>query len=300
VTDVPNAGSGGPLVSVIVPARNAGGKVRRLIAAMQRQTAPPEQYELLIVDDGSTDDTASVVRASGTARLVSANAHGGAYVARNLGIRAARGGLLAFTDADCEPAEDWIERGLSSFDASEPDLIGGKIDVPLGDRPSAAHLVDFSSWYDQEDFVSRGVAATGNLWLRREVVDRIGGFDESLMSGGDMDLTERAVGQGLRLIYDNRLVVTHPPESYRHLLKKGYRLGKGAAARGRPHLKAWLHGGDAEWRAVRRRRAPGHGYEPGLGKRFSMFLVKNFLIRLPILAGNLVGMATRLRDRPNG
>ena len=293
-------GAGGPRVSVIVPARNASTKVKRLIAAIQSQTAPPQDHELLIVDDCSTDETRAVVEASEVATLVALPSHGGPYVARNRGIEAARGELLAFTDADCSPAPDWIERGLSAFDRTGADLIAGKIDVPLGEHPSAAELVDFSSWYDQEDFASRGVAATGNLWIRREVVSEIGGFDESLMSSGDMDLTERAVSRGHRLAYDADVVVTHPPESYWHLVKKGYRLGRGAAARGRPHLRAWLRGGDPDWRAARRGRAEIHGYTPGRWKRFSMTLVKNFLIRVPILAGNLTGMATRRRERQGG
>jgi glycosyltransferase involved in cell wall biosynthesis len=289
-----------PRASVIVPARNAAAKIGSFIAAIQRQTAAPADYELLIVDDCSTDATAAKVRESGSAQLLSLPEHGGPYVARNRGIEAARADVLVFTDADCEPAGDWIERGLDALQTSGADLIAGNIDVPLGERPSAAQLVDFSSWYDQEDFASRGVAATGNLWVRREVLSRIGGFDESLMSSGDMDLTERAVGHGFRLEYAGDVVVTHLPESYWHLLKKGYRLGRGAAARGRPHLLAWLRGGDPDWRAARRSRPAIHGYTPGPWKRLSMFLVKNFLIRLPILAGNLTGMAARLRGRQTG
>jgi glycosyltransferase involved in cell wall biosynthesis len=290
---------GSPRVSVIVPARNASAKIRRLLAAIQAQTAPRSDHELLIVDDCSTDETRAVVEASDVATLVALRRHGGPYVARNRGIEAARGDLLAFTDADCQPARDWIERGLASAERTGADLIAGKIDVLLGERPSAAELVDFSSWYDQEDFASRGVAATGNLWIRREVISQIGGFDESLMSSGDMDLTERAVSRGYRLEYDGDVIVTHPPESYWHLVKKGYRLGRGAAARGRPHVKAWLRGGNPDWRAARRGRAAIHGYSPGPWKRLSMSLVKNFLIRLPILAGNLTGMAARRRDRPS-
>lgn len=298
MTPSPHHRSTVPFVSVIVPARNASQKVRRLIEAMEGQTVDRDHYELLIVDDCSSDETPAIVEESDVATLVALPSHGGPYVARNTGIRSARGDLLAFTDADCKPAPDWIERGLASFERSGADLIAGKIDVPLGDRPSAAELVDFSSWYDQEDFVSRGVAATGNLWIRRAVLTSVGGFDENLMSSGDMDLTERAVGQGHRLEYDGGLVVAHPPESYLHLLKKGYRLGKGAAARGRPHIKMWLRGGDSDWRAARSSRATIHGYTPGPGKRLSMSLVKNFLIRLPILAGNLTVMASRLRARP--
>jgi glycosyltransferase involved in cell wall biosynthesis len=282
---------------VIVPARNAAGKVGRLIAAMEGQTASRELFELVIVDDCSSDETAAAVRASGVTTLIELPARGGAYVARNRGIEGARGEILAFTDADCQPAPDWIECGLRSLQSSGADLIAGRFDVPLGERPSIAELVDFASFYDQEDFVSRGVAATGNLWIRRNVISDIGGFDESLMSGGDMDLTGRAVGAGYRLEYDGAVVVTHAPESYWHLAKKGYRLGEAAAARGQSHLRSWMRGGDPEWRAARRQRPADHGLELRLRQRISMSLVRNFVIRLPIAAGNLAGMVARLRDR---
>jgi glycosyltransferase involved in cell wall biosynthesis len=286
-----------PLVSVIVPARNASAKVPRFLDAIERQTVPTSDYELLIVDDGSSDETAMIVREGGQATLLSLSSHGGAYVARNRGIDAAQAKILAFTDADCIPAEDWLERGIAALENGDADLIAGQIDVPLGERSSAAQLVDFSSWYDQADFASRGVAATGNLWIRREVLSRIGGFDETLMSGGDMDLTERAVGRGYKLEYAGDVVVTHLPEGSWHVLKKSYREGNEAARRGRSHLRKWLRGGDPDWRTARGGRLAAHGYSPRPSKRLSMFLVKNFLIRLPMLAGNLTGLAARLRDR---
>jgi glycosyltransferase involved in cell wall biosynthesis len=286
-----------PLVSVIVPARNASAKVPRFLDAIKRQTVPMSDYELLIVDDHSSDETARIVRESEPATLLSLSSHGGAYVARNRGIDAARAKILAFTDADCIPAADWLERGIAALDSGEADLIAGQIEVPLGERPSAAQLVDFSSWYDQEDFAARGAAATGNLWIRREVLSKIGGFDENLMSGGDMDLTERAVGHGYKLEYAGDVVVSHLPEGYWHVLKKSYREGNEAARRGRSHLRAWLRGGDPDWRTARRGRLAAHGYRPRPLKRLSIFLVKNFLIRLPMLAGNLTGLAVRLRER---
>jgi glycosyltransferase involved in cell wall biosynthesis len=292
------AGRPVPLVSVIVPARNAGTTVPRFLDALGRQTVPPTDFEVLIIDDCSSDETAAIVRDSEMATLLTLPSHGGAYVARNRGIDSAHAEVLAFTDADCVPATDWIERGLAALESSGADLIAGNIEVPLGERPSAAQLVDFSSWYDQEDFAARGLAATGNLWVRREVVSRIGKFDEGLVSGGDMDFAERATRSGSSVQYSGDVVVTHFPEGAWHLVKKAYREGQEAARRGRPHVMAWLRGGDPHWRRARRTRLEIHGYDPGPWKRLSMLVVKNLVIRLPMLAGNLIGMASRLRERP--
>src|SRR5688500_14767796 len=103
----------GPAVSVVIPARNAVRRLDALSATFRGQTVPQDLFEVLIVDDGSTDGTVEAVECDGFARVISMRAHGGPYVARNAGIEAARAGLIAFTDTDCKLAGDWVERGVA-------------------------------------------------------------------------------------------------------------------------------------------------------------------------------------------
>jgi glycosyltransferase involved in cell wall biosynthesis len=157
-------------VSVIVPARNAAGTIGRTLEALARQDLP-EEYEVIVVDDGSSDDTAAIAKAaSGPVSVLSQGAHGPGQ-ARNLGARAARGAVLAFTDADCFPERSWLRAGLAAL--RNADLVQGAArpepGVPL--RP-----FDHTIWIERES----GLYETANLFVRRDLFMRVGGFEDWL------------------------------------------------------------------------------------------------------------------------
>jgi hypothetical protein len=288
-------GSGAPKVSVIVPARNAAGRIGDLLDALSRQTASG-LHEVVVVDDGSEDATADVVRRAGTARLVSTGWPVGAYEARNLGIETARGGVLAFTDADCVPARDWIERGLAAFERTGADLLAGRFDAPLGHRPSAAAVIDLTHNYDQERYAAEGHSAAGNLWVRRGVIERIGAFDRGLRSGGDTEFGLRAVAAGFRLEYAPEVVVRHELiDSVWTLAKRYFRLGLGRAQRGSADVRARIARREPYVsRASMRERLLSHGHDvSALRLLWITFVVKNLCVRAPLAAGNLAGAVTR-------
>jgi len=109
-------------MSVIVPAYNAQDTLGSCLAALQAQSLPRDRYEVIVVDDGSTDRTADIARQYGARLLHQPNA--GPAAARNRGAQAARGEILLFTDADCSPARDWIERMTEPFRDAE--VVGAK------------------------------------------------------------------------------------------------------------------------------------------------------------------------------
>ena len=96
--------------------RNAGEGALELLTLLRDQTLPSDQYEVLVVDDFSRDDTANIVEGSGLARLLRMGEWRGSWAARNAALRAASGEVVAFTDADCRPEPDWLERGLAELD----------------------------------------------------------------------------------------------------------------------------------------------------------------------------------------
>lgn len=152
---------------MIVPARDVEAHIGSALTALAAQRTRRE-WELVVVDDGSRDATAAIVeRAGGRARLIRGPG-AGAAAARNMGAAAARGRVLAFTDADCAPAPDWLDAALSAIDAGH-DLVQGQViaapGVPIGPW-------DRTVWVQSE----YGLYETANLIVRRELFERVGGF----------------------------------------------------------------------------------------------------------------------------
>jgi glycosyltransferase involved in cell wall biosynthesis len=286
-----------PEVSVVVAARNAGGTLPRLLAALRAQTVP---HELVVVDDGSCDGSAALATVR---RAVS----GGAYVARNDGVRVARGRVVAFTDADCVPALDWLERLL----AVDSDVVAGAVAIPLGPRPSLAALVDAACGLDQERYVARsGFGVTANLLVRRAVLDAVGPFNARLRSGGDSEWCLRAGAAGATIAFAPDAVVDHAPRAVaRELVRKGLRVGRGlgdvrrvgsgpAVGQRRRYLDPRLSVAPIAFdRSLERLAA--QGIRPGPLGRARLAAGQVALVQLPTAAGQLAAdagaAAARLR-----
>jgi glycosyltransferase involved in cell wall biosynthesis len=219
--------SGGPpRVSVIVPVLDGARHVDPCLEALRSQSHPADRVEIIVVDNGSVDETRGRVRDHGVTLLVERSS-ASPYVARNAGLRHARGEVLAFTDISCVPAKDWIERGVARLEAGA-DLVGGEVRFRLGDRPTAAHLLDAITNVDQEGSIRlRGAAKTGNLFVKRVVFDELGPFDATRRSGGDVEFTSRATRAGFRLVYAPDAVVEYPARGALALARKQYRVGRG-------------------------------------------------------------------------
>ena len=214
-----------PLVSVVVPARNAQPTLGALLDALAAQTVVP--VEVIIVDDGSTDDTGAVAAAHPLRPVVVRGPGRGSYAARNCGIAVAAAPVLAFTDADCVPAPDWLERGLAAL-AGGPQLVGGRIVQRRRDGASRWERYDRATYLDQAELVPQGFAATANLLADAATIRRLGGFDETLRSSGDLDLGRRARAVGVDVAYAPDAVVEHTPRtSPAELWRLHRRLGAG-------------------------------------------------------------------------
>ena len=123
----PNPAS--PFVSVLIPVLDDVPGLAKCLSALAEQTYPRSRYEVIVVDNGSWEDVSHVVeRFAGVKLLVEARK--GTSVARNTGIVAAKGDVLAFTDADCVPAARWLECGVKEVLAIENcGLVGGRVTV---------------------------------------------------------------------------------------------------------------------------------------------------------------------------
>lgn len=198
-------------LSVIIPVFNDALGITKCLSALERQTLAAENYEVLVVDNGSTDHI-DVVVAQNVTLLFEPDP--GSYRARNRALQHARGRILALTDADCIPAPDWLERATRHFDTDTTiDMIGGKVEIfPIDHRNrTPVELYEQQHAFPQEQYVhEHGFAATANMFARREVFEKIGAFDAGLRSGGDVDFGIRAMGAGFRLAFRSDVVVRHP------------------------------------------------------------------------------------------
>src|SRR5688572_8958532 len=111
-----------PFVSVIVPVLNDEARIGGCVAALLAQDYPRERYEVIVVDNGSTDRTYEVVRGYPVTLLSEAQIRS-SFAARNKGMREAVGEIFAFTDSDCTPAPQWLAEGVRAIQAGA-DLVG--------------------------------------------------------------------------------------------------------------------------------------------------------------------------------
>ncbi len=197
-----------PRYSVIVPAYQAAATLPACLAALAKQSVAPDAYEVIVVDDGSADETASVARAAGVTTIV--QPHAGAATARNRGAAEARGDLLLFTDADCAPVEGWIETIVAPF--GDPEIAGAKGTYLSRQRSIVARFtqLEYEDRYDRMlgseriDFIDTYSAA-----YRRDIFLANDGFDSRFLINEDQEFAFRLAEKGYKLVFAPAAQVVH-------------------------------------------------------------------------------------------
>lgn len=197
--------------SVIVPVYEQWNLVSSLLCCLGAQAYSEELFEILLVDNGS-NDFCPPDSVSPNVRIFKCDVRG-SYAARNHGIAHARGEWLVFTDADCLPDENWLAEmagAIQSGGVCKNLLIAGSVEV-VGEarHPSVYEVYDMVRGIPQALYVSRGYAATANLAAPRELIDKLGGFNHKLYSGGDADFCRRALSVGCDIKYVAAAKVRH-------------------------------------------------------------------------------------------
>jgi glycosyltransferase involved in cell wall biosynthesis len=188
-----------PSVSVIIPIYNGEQDLPDLLDCLQHQTYPTDRVEYLLVDNGSSDRTAEILRSAQSAALqaLSEPEIQSSYAARNRGILAARSQILAFTDADCRPHPDWLRHLVQPFAQAQVGLVAGEITALPGnswlERYADRHETLAQKHTLNHLFCPYG--QTANLAVRRLAVEQVGLFRPYLTTGGDADLCWRILQQ---------------------------------------------------------------------------------------------------------
>jgi len=226
-----------PRISVIVCSHNGERYIGAALEALEAQSLARELYEVIVVDDGSTDRTAEVAGSIGV-RVKRLPRNLGVGAARNAGVKIARAPIVAFTDDDCRPDREWLQELLKTFDSKDVDAVAG-LPIPAGET---GLLLDYLALHNPlapvpvgtlrsrgpverlKSYVVGGIvgtdlpdgaplysAATANLAFHRWIIERVGGFDPSFTGAEDEDLCRRAheLRQPLHLVYSPRAAVYH-------------------------------------------------------------------------------------------
>lgn len=215
--------------SVIVPTRNRPGPLCECLAALGCQHFPKDQFEVIVVDDGSDPP----VEVPAGVRLLR-RPHAGPAAARNAGAAAARGCWLAFTDDDCLPAADWLTVLGGRLAAQPEHLIGGAVDNSLTDSPSSAasqQLVSylfahFNAHPDRPRFFTSNNMAVGAAAFRDA-----GGFDIAIprAAAEDRELCDRWLHQERPMAFAPEALVRHAhPLTLRAFCRQHFNYGRGA------------------------------------------------------------------------
>jgi glycosyltransferase involved in cell wall biosynthesis len=219
-----------PFVSVVVPTLNSPERTSTCIEALLAQTYPKNQYEVIIIDNGSSDHTPNIIQEYPVIFLKEGGIRS-PYAARNRGIIHGRGEIIAMTDVNCTPVSTWLEEGVKSMKMAGADLVGGKVTFTFSPKRTSAECYDSVSNVKMKSSIDkRGVAKGGNLFVHRRVFKSLGLFPEHMRSGGDIWWTGRATKAGFKLIYSPKANAYYPARTLLPLLKKSYRVGKGQMA----------------------------------------------------------------------
>lgn len=237
-----------PLISVVMPSYNRAGLIGRTIASVLAQTLAA--FELIIVDDGSTDDTLAVLAAFDDPRIAiyQQPANRGAPAARNAGVTVARSGLIAFQDSDDEWAPGLLAAHVAAL--SSADVSFCQLEQRYGETRS---LYPPAGWQLGPDayaqFLESSFVSTQTLAMTRAAFERAGGFDPDMPRFQDWDLVLRLAQSGARFHYiAEPLAIAHDsPDSLTRSVEKGITGRRRLIARhqaalaARPHMLARHH-----------------------------------------------------------
>jgi glycosyltransferase involved in cell wall biosynthesis len=215
-----------PSVSIIIPVYNGADTIAACLESLLNQTYPADAYEVIVVENGSTDDTTTIVEKY-LIRLFHSDQRGPA-AARNLGLARSEADIVAFTDADCVADHNWLSELAKPYTDPEIGGVGGVIlayehaDRTIVELFSEEHspLANFVS--GENEFLPH--LYTANASFRRSLLNKIGGFNPNLVTAEDVDLAWRIQLQtDVKLHFASEAIIYHHHRSTRTGLARQYR-----------------------------------------------------------------------------
>jgi glycosyltransferase involved in cell wall biosynthesis len=256
-------------ISIIIPAHKRTHLLQHTLNSITNQTLKQNQYEVIIGNDGGDPAVKQTCNQYNVSCITIAPQQG-SYVARNTALSHARGELFAFIDSDILVSPDWLEKGrreikkydyiggpivVENQESWHADLhsedclnkpqntcrcgrvpqranmhVEGKKDI-LTMPSNLFHMYEHHTAYKVSAYLNQfHFLLTGNLFVKRSVIEAIGGFDRRLQSSGDFEFGDRVWRAGYTQQYMPKLEVIHPPTTYLTMLRKQQRLAKGSVS----------------------------------------------------------------------
>jgi glycosyltransferase involved in cell wall biosynthesis len=231
--DLPDSGQ--RQVSVVIPARNEATSIASVIRAVQASAPSGLGLEIIVVDDGSSDETAAVAQGAGARTLeLGPSADGGNPArARNRGAAVANGDPVVFLDADCTPSAGWLPALLAAHEAGKQ-VVGGSLDLPPN-LPASARCDYYCGWYHVHSARPSGKVPNhppGNLSVRRQLfADSVGFTEQHPIAYAHEELAWQSEVQrrGIEIYFQPTAVVYHRNRpGLGNLLRRNYRWGYSA------------------------------------------------------------------------
>ena len=215
------------LISIVIPVYNGAGTITAAMQGVMKQyhSAPKE---IIVVDDGSADQTAELVKKFNDVIYVH-QINSGPASARNTGFRKSKGELVFFTDSDCIPQLDWIEKMLPHFQDPTIGVVAGSYGIANA-KSRLADCIYREIIYRHHTRMPDFPKSFGsyNFCIRRNLMERLGGFNTSYRyaSGEDNDLSYKVLDFGYKIYFERNSIVTHYfPEHFTKYLAEQYRHG---------------------------------------------------------------------------
>jgi len=213
-------------VSVVIPTYHDWKRLQLCIDALSKQSYPSSLFEVIIVNNDLDDE--ETIFLPDNFKIITEK-RPGSYAARNAALIIAKGEIVAFTDSDCIPDKDWIELAVMRL-VSGANRVAGKVEFIFKSKnltPTEVYEKVFG--FDQETNYKMGVSVTANMITWRKNFDIVGYFNDSLMSGGDIEWGKRANDLGIKIQYAPEVFVKHPArDNLASILKKRRRVAGGA------------------------------------------------------------------------
>ena len=211
-------------VSIIIPAKNEAKYLGKCLHSLSRLNFPEKRYEIIIADNGSTDQTVQIAH-SYAARVVRLPDKKTISAVRNGGVARASGDILVFLDADCTVAEDWLLGAEPYFNRDDISCFGSSPIIP--DDATWVEKTWFLVRKSHQQVFERDWQESTNMFIPRTAFERAGGFNEELATCEDVDLSYRLLKLG-KIISDTRIIAVHhrDPKTIREFFLKEKWRGK--------------------------------------------------------------------------